>query len=300
MIVVERALRGECHAFSSSWLILMASWRRRPRLSAARPWSKRVKPAPRIASSRASSAGSSPTGMSSPRSASSRPPAPAAIFRAMPSPASPRGSTPRGAAARLTGQVEENGFRSRQLEQANRPLRTDSPPARRLEPPAPPRDPPPSRPQPEPEPAPRVTRAGAGGAAPAGSNDGAEEAIMPASASGNARRYEGLRPRSKRPRSHPSSRWRAGCAIAGPRLSGRQQAGHRGANSARQLSGQSGREAGRRQPALSRPRADPAQPPPRGLPGPGRARPSIRTCAPPSEASSPPPAAPPRCNLISA
>jgi TolA-binding protein len=106
----------------------------------------------------------------------------------------------------LTGQVEESGFRSRQLEQQIAQLRTDLG-ARidRLEPAAPP---PETRPEPAPpEPAPTVTRISSS-TAPASSNDGAEEAYNAGFRLWDARRYEeaqtALEAAAVR---YPSSRW---------------------------------------------------------------------------------------------
>lgn len=101
----------------------------------------------------------------------------------------------------LTGQVEENGFRTRQLEQQVAQLRSDL--AAR---PAPAEPPPAARPEPaatEPGPRPATQRP-----APATSNDGAEEAYNAGFRLWDARRYEeaqaALEAAAVR---YPSSRW---------------------------------------------------------------------------------------------
>ena len=89
----------------------------------------------------------------------------------------------------LTGQVEENGFRSRQLEQQIGRSATTSRPARSAGAPAAPPETRPEPARPSPSPRRRWTRT-ASGAPPAGSNDGAEEAYNAGFRLWDARRYE--------------------------------------------------------------------------------------------------------------
>ena len=110
----------------------------------------------------------------------------------------------------LTGQVEESGFRTRQLEQQIARLRAElgAPPrparARRRPPETPPPDPPPRPPPTASRPPPNAPAA----AAPASSNDGAEEAYNAGFRLWDARRYEeaqtALEAAAIR---YPNSRW---------------------------------------------------------------------------------------------